>query len=115
MNRTDRNHCRRERDVELPAGNHLQCENDLRRDDDRVDAEPRIRAVCLFAEDFDAEGIDRGELRSGTIRDLADGISRSDMQSEYGVDFRVVERALFHHQCRAAFLALRRALFGRLK
>src|SRR5205814_6877675 len=83
MNRTDRNHCRRERDVELPAGNHLQCENDLRRDDDRVDAEPRIRTVRLLAEDSDAEGVDRGELRTGTVGNLADGIARSDMQSEH--------------------------------
>ncbi len=37
------------------------------------------------------------------------------MQAEHGIDPGIVERALLHHQPRAAFLSLGRAFFGGLK
>ena len=76
MNRADSDDGRSERDIELPAGNRLQRQHDLRSDDDRIDAEPRICAVCLLAVNFDTKRIDGGKLRARTIRNLTDGISR---------------------------------------
>ena len=67
LDRADGDDRRRERDVELAGRNRLQAEDDLRRDDDRVDAEPRIGAVRLFAGDDDLERVDRRELRAGTV------------------------------------------------
>jgi hypothetical protein len=37
------------------------------------------------------------------------------VQPEDRIDFRILERALLHHQRRASFLSLRRAFFRRLK
>ncbi len=115
MNGADRDDRRGQRDVELPAGDRLEAEDDLRGHDDRINAEPWIRAVCLLAVDLDPEGVDAGHHPARPIVHLTDRVAGRDVEAEHGINVRVLQRSLPDHQLRAALLSLGRTLFRRLE
>ena len=102
-------------DIHLAANDGLQAQHDLRCGDDGIDTAPGLRAVGLAAFDFDAQNIRRGHQRPSAIADDAGMQLGNDVQTENRVRPGILQRALLHHQRRAAFFAARRAFLRRLE
>ena len=103
-------------DVERARHDRLERRHDLAADDDRVDRGPRLRAVRLPALDRDLEPVGGGEEGAAAVAEDAALQLREDVQAEDGLDPRVVEDALLHHQLGPRrLLGERHALLGGLE
>ena len=96
--------------VDVAAGDRLQPVDDLRRGDDRVDAEMRHRRMRAAAGDGDLEDVEGGHHRPGPDRELPGRQPRPVVHAVDRLDRVAVEHALLDHQPGAALV-----LLGRLK
>ena len=93
---------------DLAADDGLHLVDELRRADDRIDGEVRMRAVSRGALDRHVERIGRGHHRLRMPADGAGGERRPVVKAEDGVGLRV-ERARVQHRARAGRASPRRA------
>ena len=77
------------REVGLTTDDGLQPEDDLRRNDDRVDAVPGHGTMSLPSVDDDAQGAAGRHERAGPVHDATDGVGK-DVNAEDGCGFRIV-------------------------
>ena len=102
-------------EVHLAAHDRLQRGDDVRRDDDRVGAVPRIPAVRLLALHQDPVVISARVRAARHVENVVHQILGADVQRETRIHRRVGEHSFLHHQLRSALLTLRRTFLGGLE
>ena len=103
------------RDVDLAAHHGLQGVDDLRRDDDGIDALPGTRAMRLLAADHRAPGLRARHERAAAIADGAGVQRRPDVQPNATSGLYFSKMPALQHLRRAAHFSGRRAFLGGLE
>ncbi|GMR22913.1 MAG: hypothetical protein BMS9Abin37_1295 [Acidobacteriota bacterium] len=101
--------------VEGTGDDSLECQNDLRRQHDRIDSLVRPGAVGLHTPNRREEVIDRRVGGIGRHSDFAHGQAGRCMETENGFGLGIAKDTFSEHEIRAALFVRRRTFFGGLE